>query len=1140
VDRYRLLSSLGVGGAGQVVLVEDRLRPGSRLALKELLDATPEKSAELHREFATLATLRHPSLVEVLELEIDPATGRSQLIMEYVDGESVVDAIRREGAGSLLPVTAELLRALAFLHDFGLVHRDLKPGNILVRAVPKAGHRVVVLDFGLAAERRTDPNERADGMAGTLPYMAPELFDGAVPTKRTDLYAIGVVIFEAVHGKTPIVLKGNDINGFIAAAREGRRARPAPPPGLPAGLGRWLDEMLAPDAADRPSSATDALARLNEACDGNFALETTDDRAARLGSGQLVGRDQELAALREALTPSDRPRVVWLCGDAGSGKSRILRSLASEAIGSNGRVHSPPGLLPATADAFVDRVRADAAAAPTLVLLDEMERADNAVATFVDRIAREPREAPVRVVIAGRPGELTHPKLRKLLADTGVVPSLARVDLAPMGEAALKAMIDRASAGRSSAQARVRWLLENSEGNAGAAEALIVEGVWEKRGKIPVATALLQSIRRRLLALSPEARAWLEALAVLGDDTPESLVGELAGLEDLAGPARDEAVAAGLARHIAGSVSPDSRRAADAVISAASPERLRELHALAATHFATLERDTFGVISWRLARLWRGAGESERALAASLDSASAAEIAKQWEEAAARLRFALSLLARRDSRRAELWMRRAEALRQAMLHREAVKAFGWAARWATDPEKKLEARARRAKALFMAGEREAALKQAEDVLRTAEEARHSNAAARALEVIAMVRLQNFEPALSLAASRAALDHLGTQTTELRASVLHMFFMASSRLGHAGIDEAFLEARQIAVTLELHYQETMLLLAMAMHAELSRNFDREEALLLEASSVARDGASVLWFRWITYQIGRLNLLRGRYDRALESLRAAEELALYSGDASLAANFAEATVLALVHCGRAIEGAALARSWIDGGLLHKSEGQLTATRVTCAEALLATQDAPAASIRTMMDAVTTRLPKASVPIRLVAMANEIEFLHRVSPETDASTWVTAIDELRSDAKVPLNLFVSVRLDLTCADESLRRGRFADGAARASRVLETCSAECLPLAAAQASFVLAECLNGIGKSIEAGDAVNSGAALLNSAAERITDADLRRDFLDQKSVRTLSSRAPKPTEARRLEALYDMIRALNSETDPEGGWS
>jgi Nif-specific regulatory protein len=436
----------------------------------------------------------------------------------------------------------------------------------------------------------------------------------------------------------------------------------------------------------------------------------------------------------------------------------------------------------------------------------------------------------------------------------------------------------------------------------------------------------------------------------------------------------------------------------------------------------------------------------------------------------------------------------------------------------------------------MAGEREAALKQAEDVLRTAEEARHSNAAARALEVIAMVRLQNFEPALSLAASRAALDHLGTQTTELRASVLHMFFMASSRLGHAGIDEAFLEARQIAVTLELHYQETMLLLAMAMHAELSRNFDREEALLLEASSVARDGASVLWFRWITYQIGRLNLLRGRYDRALESLRAAEELALYSGDASLAANFAEATVLALVHCGRAIEGAALARSWIDGGLLHKSEGQLTATRVTCAEALLATQDAPAASIRTMMDAVTTRLPKASVPIRLVAMANEIEFLHRVSPETDASTWVTAIDELRSDAKVPLNLFVSVRLDLTCADESLRRGRFADGAARASRVLETCSAECLPLAAAQASFVLAECLNGIGKSIEAGDAVNSGAALLNSAAERITDADLRRDFLDQKSVRTLSSRAPKPTEARRLEALYDMIRALNSETDPE----
>ncbi|HZN56162.1 MAG TPA: serine/threonine-protein kinase, partial [Candidatus Polarisedimenticolaceae bacterium] len=265
MDRFSVRGALGVGGAGRVLLVEDRLRPGSRLALKELLDAAPDDTAALHREFARLATLRHPSLVEVYELEIDPETGRSRYTMEHIDGDDVVTTVRREGPASLVPLAAETLRALAFLHDFRLVHRDLKPGNILVRREPKAGHRVVVLDLGLAVERRTDPAAASPAMAGTLSYLAPELFAGAAPTKRADLYAFGAVVFEAVHGRAPFVLKGNDVDGFIKGVREGRRARPPLPAGYPAGLARWIDAMLAPDPADRPSSATDALARLNEA-----------------------------------------------------------------------------------------------------------------------------------------------------------------------------------------------------------------------------------------------------------------------------------------------------------------------------------------------------------------------------------------------------------------------------------------------------------------------------------------------------------------------------------------------------------------------------------------------------------------------------------------------------------------------------------------------------------------------------------------------------------------------------------------------------------------------------------------------------------------------------------------------------------
>ncbi len=744
MERFRLLGALGIGGAGRVVLVEDRVRPGSRLALKELFEAGADDVAALNREFTTLATLRHPNLIEVFELHIDAETGRSQFTMEHVDGENFVATVRREGPDSLVPLAAETLRALAFLHDFGLVHRDLKPGNILVRRSAKAGHRVVVLDFGLAVARRADPRAVTPAMAGTLSYIAPELFDGVTPTRRSDLYSCGALIYEAVHGKAPYIMKGSDVAGFVDNVRDGRRARPKLPTGYPAGLARWIDDLLSPDPADRPSSAIDALARLNEACRAKEPLETNDDRAARLGSGAPVGRDDELAALRTEIAPSDAARVVWLCGDAGSGKTRLLRFLAAEGAGLGWRVHAPPGALPATPNEFVGRVRADAAKRPTLVLLDELERADNAVATFLDRIAREPREAPVHIIAAVRPGELTNPRIKKLLADTGVVPSLARVELAPLGQPGLKAMIERATAGQSSAQARVKWLLDASEGNAGAAEALLVEGVWERKARIPAARVLEQSIQRRLDALSPEARAWMEALAVLGDDVTDSLVGELAGLEERAPAAAAETVAAGLARPTGAGVSPDSRRVADAVKGAASPERLRQLHAMAATHYAAEDRDVFGSTAWRLARLWRGAGETERSLAAALDAASAAEVAKDWGEAAERYRFALTALPRRDSRRAELWMKRGDALRLATSHQAASRAYGWAARHATEESARLMAMARRARALFSAGQLGKAESAAAEIIRNDPASRSPASTALALVVVAQAGVQRFE------------------------------------------------------------------------------------------------------------------------------------------------------------------------------------------------------------------------------------------------------------------------------------------------------------------------------------------------------------------------------------------------------------
>jgi serine/threonine-protein kinase len=135
-DRYSPLRLLGEGGAGRVWLVEDRLHPGTVLALKELSRSSAEHAERLRREFATLATLNHPNLVRVHDFSISPETGLPRFTMESIEGTEILQAIRSGHADTFLHLAAEALRALQFLHDFDLVHRDLKPGNLLVRNAP--------------------------------------------------------------------------------------------------------------------------------------------------------------------------------------------------------------------------------------------------------------------------------------------------------------------------------------------------------------------------------------------------------------------------------------------------------------------------------------------------------------------------------------------------------------------------------------------------------------------------------------------------------------------------------------------------------------------------------------------------------------------------------------------------------------------------------------------------------------------------------------------------------------------------------------------------------------------------------------------------------------------------------------------
>ena len=1135
MHRFRVLDALGVGGSGRVDLVEDRLRPGSRVAMKELLGRDIAQADALGREFATLATLRHPSLVEVFEMFVDSETRRTRFTMEYVEGDDIVSALRREGPGSFVSLMAETLRALAFLHQFGLVHRDLKPGNILVRRQPRAGHRIVVLDFGLAVPRTVDPDVASPPLAGTLPYIAPELLDGAAPTKRSDLYALGALAFEAIHGRVPFAMKGNDLAAFVAAVREGRRSRPKLPEGFPARTAHWLDELLAPDPADRPTSAIDALARLNEAFGAAEPLEPSNDRAARLRSGLPVGRDAELAALRAALAPSDLPRVVWLCGDAGSGKTRLMRFLAAESVGSGRRVFAPPGRLPDHPDDFAARVRADAGTLPTLVLLDEVERADDATVRFLERIAREPGEAPVRVVAALRSGEVTGTRLKALVADTGVVPSLARVELAPLDEQGLKAMIERATAGLASAQARVRWLLDASEGNAGAAEAILVEGAWDKTTRRPVAAVLEASIRRRMSGLSADARRWLEALSVLGEDVSEALVAILSGLDERSEAAAAETLAAGLARRTGGSVSPDSRRVVDAATSAADGDRLRQLHARAGAHYGALPRDPAGEIAWRLARLTRGAGELDRSYAAAREAASAAETAKDWGAAAERFRFALTLLPRRDRRFRELWMSLGDALRRQMAHLPAAKAYGWAARHAEADDGREMAEARRARALLSAGRLAAASRAAQRIVEKNLDAREPAAAALALIVATHAAMQRYEFREASASAGRAIAMPGDVPPDVRAEALLVAAAAGSRLDDPRVDGWFAEAEHLARANELTDLLMLVLLTRATVEERRSQPDKLEATLAVTTALAAKERRPEALLRSLYQTARLHALTGRFDRAVAGALAAEQLARFNQPPS-AVNAAIFAAESLLDAGRSAEAIPLLAPFVEHPLQGTPEAWVLFPRLVLARALLESGSPSAAEIRKLLDGVLAAFRSKGPLLHADALDHELIWRTTLGCPDPLKPILEEADALlaREGAALPESGRVSLSLHVALAHAA--SGQFVEVVDRLRELVPSAGVPVVPHLFSRAQFALADALTALGRSEDAYACLQRGHELMRQAAERIADPDWRRDFLDQPAVRKLLAKVPKPPDAKRIEALYEMIRALNSETDPE----
>ena len=248
-QRYKILGPLGGGGAGEVYRAHDQIMDQD-VALKFLaLGQTGDDPTRSHfvNEVAMAREVAHPNVVRVYDIG-QLADGEVFISMEFVDGEDLASLLRRAGRLSrekALQIARELCAGLGAAHDHGVLHRDLKPANILIDG---DGH-VHIADFGIAALVPTARDEIP--LAGTPAFMAPGLFHHKQPSKQSDLYALGLVLYEVATGKEPF-------GGVPADGRPADRAMIPPSvlcPEIEPALERAILQCLEEDASRRPESA---------------------------------------------------------------------------------------------------------------------------------------------------------------------------------------------------------------------------------------------------------------------------------------------------------------------------------------------------------------------------------------------------------------------------------------------------------------------------------------------------------------------------------------------------------------------------------------------------------------------------------------------------------------------------------------------------------------------------------------------------------------------------------------------------------------------------------------------------------------------------------------------------------------------
>jgi eukaryotic-like serine/threonine-protein kinase len=303
--RYRLDRRLGAGGMSTVYLALDHVleRPVAVKLLAEHLAEDDGFVARFRREALAAAKLVHPNIVQVYDSGHDAQANRYYIVMEYVEGQTLAQILRDRGrlpVGEAVGIVAQACEGLEYAHRHAVIHRDVKPGNLLINP---DGH-VKLADFGIAKAAEDSKITQIGSVLGTAAYLSPERAKGQEATESSDVYSIGVVLYQALAGRVPY-----ETGSLTELALRQQEGDPEPlalvNPEVGPELSRVASRSLAADASERYGSGRDLRVAIEEAMRGRDSAATIALEAA------AADRREETALTNVASADAtERTRVI--------------------------------------------------------------------------------------------------------------------------------------------------------------------------------------------------------------------------------------------------------------------------------------------------------------------------------------------------------------------------------------------------------------------------------------------------------------------------------------------------------------------------------------------------------------------------------------------------------------------------------------------------------------------------------------------------------------------------------------------------------------------------------------------------------------------------------------------------------------